>query len=198
MTVPAIPAMPQLISANNSPRAHAQQVGADQQRRLDMADKDVHRRAEAERPADPDGAPQHPGKSLHDQLQDAPVEQQRRQGADHQHHRQRLEREDKAGTRLGLDKRQIAPAEIAENKAGASVGRLLQRLDALVQQQEHGRCRREFEKQQGEAELQQHAGDDDPPRHAKPVLADRPGDEQQDGDAEEPSHFTASGSAFGG
>jgi len=56
MTVPAIPAMPQLISANNSPRGEPHQIRADQERRLDMADKDVHRGAEAERAADPDRA----------------------------------------------------------------------------------------------------------------------------------------------
>ena len=94
MTVPAIPAMPQLISANSSPRSSFAQIGPDQQRRLDMPDKDMHRRAEAERPADPDRAPQHPGEGLHDALQHAPVEQQRRQRADHQHHRQRAEGED--------------------------------------------------------------------------------------------------------
>jgi hypothetical protein len=126
--------MPQLISANNSPRAHAQQVGADQQRRLDMADKDVHRRAEAERPADADGPPQHPGERLHDALQHPPVEQERRQRADDQHHRQGAKREDEAAAGLGLGKGQFGAAEIAEDKAGAGLGRLLQRLDRLVQQ----------------------------------------------------------------
>ena len=52
------------------------QIGADQQRRLDMADKDMHRRAEAQRPADPDRAAQHPGEDLDDALQHAPIEQQ--------------------------------------------------------------------------------------------------------------------------
>ena len=73
-----------------------------------MADKDVHRRAETQGPADPDRTAQHPGETLHDALQDPPVEQQRRQRADHQHHRQRAEREDEGGAGLGLGERQLA------------------------------------------------------------------------------------------
>ena len=129
------------------------QIGPDQQRRLDMPDKDMHRRAEPERPADPDRAPQHPGESLHDALQHAPVEQERRQRADHQHHRQRAEREDigRAGPALG--ERQFAAAEIAEDKPGAGLGRLLDRLDRVRQQQKRRRGRRKFQEQQRQRRL---------------------------------------------
>jgi hypothetical protein len=48
--------MPQLISANNSPR-EPHQIGANQQRLFDMTDKDVDRGTEAERPSEPDRPP---------------------------------------------------------------------------------------------------------------------------------------------
>ena len=54
-----------------------------------------------------------------------------------------------------------AAAEIAEDKPGAGVGRVLQRLDAVVEQEERLRRGREFEQQHRERELQQHPGDDD-------------------------------------
>ena len=38
-----------------------------------MADKNMNGSTEAERAADPDRAPQHPRKGLHDALQDTPV-----------------------------------------------------------------------------------------------------------------------------
>ena len=78
MTVPAMPAMPQLISANSSPRDMRREIGPDQQRRLDHADEDMHGRADAQRPADAERSPQHPGEAR-TILQHAPVEQQRGQ-----------------------------------------------------------------------------------------------------------------------
>jgi len=45
---------------------------------------------------------------------------------------------------MRLGKGQLAAAEIAEHKPGAGVGRLLQRLDAVVEQQEHLRRRWKF------------------------------------------------------
>ena len=80
---------------------------------------------------------------------------------------------------MGLGEGQRAAAEIAEDKPGAGVGRVLQRLNAVIEQEERLGCRRKFEQQHRDRGLQQHAGDDDADRHAKPVLADRPGDQQQ-------------------
>ena len=68
----------------------------------------------------------------------------------------------------------------------------------MVQQQKHGSRRRKFEKQQRQAKLQQHSRGNDPPRHAKPVLAQHPGEEQDCGNAEKPAHRAASGGTFGG
>ena len=153
-----------------------------------MADEDVHRGTEAERAADPDSASQHPGKRLHDALQDAPVEQQGGERADDQHQRERPEGEDEAGAGPGLGKRQLPAAQITENKAGAGLGGALQPLDGPVQQQERRPGQRKSQKHQSEGELQQHAHDDDAPRHARAVLTQPPREQQDDGDAEKPAH----------
>src|ERR1051326_5984286 len=93
------------------------------------------------------------------------MKQERRERADDEHHWQRAKREDEALAGLGLGKRQFGAAEIAKDKTGAGLGRLLQRLDRLVQHKKHGGRRREFQKQEREGELQQDARDDDPPGH---------------------------------
>ena len=98
-----------------------------------MADKDVHCGTEAERAADPDRAAQHPSERLYDALQHVPVEQQGSERADHQHQRQCAKGEDKAGAGPRLGKRQLAPAKIAEDKAGAGLGGTLQPVDRAVQ-----------------------------------------------------------------
>ena len=56
-------------------------------------------------------------------LQNAPIEQQRGQRADRQHQRQGAESEDEAEPGLRLGERQRPAAEIAEDEAGAGVGR---------------------------------------------------------------------------
>jgi hypothetical protein len=48
-----------------------------------MTDKDVDRGAKPQRAANPDRTAQHPGEPLDDPLQNPPMEQQRRQRADH-------------------------------------------------------------------------------------------------------------------
>ena len=72
--MPAIPAMPQLISANNFAARHGRQVRPHDQRRFHHADEDVRRRADAERPADAERAPQHEGKGGDDLLHQAKIE----------------------------------------------------------------------------------------------------------------------------
>ena len=133
---------------------HAHQIRADQQRRLDMADKDCTAAPRPSGPPMPDDAAQHPGEGADDALQYAPIEQQGRQRADHQHQRQCAESEDKAGARLDFGEGRRAAAEIAEDEAGAGVGRLLQRLNRVVEQQECRRGGRKFEQQQRQRELQ--------------------------------------------
>jgi hypothetical protein len=76
-----------------------------------------------------------------DRLQYAPIIEQCRECADRQHERQYLESEDKARAGRGLDERQGAAAEIAENKRRSPVGRLLQRQRRMIQQQQHMRSR---------------------------------------------------------
>ena len=92
------------------------QIGADEQGRLDHAEKDVRRRGQPHRAADAEGALQEPRHAAHDRRQHAPVEQQRRQNAHDQDDRQRLKRQDeiRAG-RLEVEG-QRAAAEIAEHK----------------------------------------------------------------------------------
>ena len=73
---------------------------------------------------------QRPGEAAHDRRHDAPVEQQRRQHAHHQHHRQRLEGEDEIGARRLRIERQRAAADIAEHERGAGPRRRRDRVDA--------------------------------------------------------------------
>ena len=94
------------------------------------------------------------------------------------------------GMRLGEG--QGAAAEIAEDKPGAGVGRVLQRLNAVIEQEEGLGGRRELEQQHRDGDLQKHPGDNDANGHAKPVLADRPRNQQQYRDPQQPPHLSAS------
>ena len=51
------------------------EIGLDEQRRLDHAEKDVGRGRQPDRAADADRAFEHHGEAAHDRRQDAPVEQ---------------------------------------------------------------------------------------------------------------------------
>ena len=81
-----MPAMPPVITTNNSLRVRLRQIGPDEQRRLDHAEEDVGRGREPDRAADAERALEQPGKAAHDRRQDAPIEQQR---GEHAHHQQR-------------------------------------------------------------------------------------------------------------
>ncbi len=111
------------------PRSH-------EQRRLDHADEDVGRGGQPEHAADAERALEQPGDRAHDGRQDAPVKQQRRQRAHHQHDRQGLEGEDEARTGVRLGERQRAAAEIAEDEGRAGARRRLQREQQVVQREE--------------------------------------------------------------
>ena len=90
--------------------AHFLEVGPDEKRRLHHADEDIGDRAQRQCTANAQRFLKQPGKPAHDQWQDAPVEQQGRQGADQQDQRQGAKRQDEAGTRAGLRKRRVAAA----------------------------------------------------------------------------------------
>ena len=95
------------------------EVGPDEQRRLDHAEKDVGCGRQADRAADAERPFEQPGEAAHDRRQDAPVEQQRGEHAHHQHHRQGLQREDEIGARRLEVVGQGAAAEIAEDERRA-------------------------------------------------------------------------------
>jgi len=81
--------------------------------------------AETPRPSAPPqahGFLQAPGKALDDQRKDAPVEQQGRQGADHQYQWQGAKGQDEGGTGIGLGKRQLGTAKVTEDKGGPGRG----------------------------------------------------------------------------
>ena len=108
------------------------QIGADEQRRLDHAEKDVGRGGQPHRAADAERALQQPRHAAHDRRQHAPVEQQRRQNAHDQHDRQRLKRQDEIRARRLEIERQRAAAEIAEHEGGAGARGRRDRVDGVV------------------------------------------------------------------
>ena len=83
-------------------------------------------------------------------------------------------------------KRRRAAAEIAEDESRAGLGRRLQRRDALVEKQEGVAREWDFEEDDGERDLQQEAGHDDPHRHTEPILAQQPREQQQRRDPQQP------------
>ena len=80
---------------------HARQVRPHEERRLDHADEHVGRRRQPDHPAHAHRLLQHARQRAHDRRQHAPVEEQRRERAHHQHDRQRAEREDEVRRRVG-------------------------------------------------------------------------------------------------
>ena len=155
------------------------QIGADEQRRLDHAEKDIGRGRQADRAADAERALQQPCHAAHDRRQDTPVEQQRRQNAHDQHDRQRLKRQDEIRARRLEVERQRAAAEIAEHEGSAGARRRRDRVDGVVDRAERPCHRRQLEQHQrgddGDGQANRHL----PQRNRAAVLAERPCDRQQ-------------------
>ena len=91
-------------------------------------------------------------------LQDAPVEQQRGERADHQHQRQRAEGEDETGAGPGLGKRQSARRRDSRRQSRCRPrSRSATPRRPRFSNKKRRPGRRKFQKQQREGELQQHA-----------------------------------------
>ena len=155
------------------------QIGPDEQRRLDLADKNIGRRGEPGGAADVERLFQRPGKAAHDGRHDAPVEQQRRQHAHHQHHRQRLEAENELRRRrLDVERRRRRRRHSrtrrrcrrASASATASTARLIQSNAISV-------CGT-LSISNASAKVTPSPVDHRPPRHRAAVLAERKGERE--------------------
>lgn len=136
--------MPQLIRAKLS-ALHFQEIGPDEERRLDHAHKNMHRRSQAKRAADPECVPEQEGETANDALEYAPIEHDRRQRTDHKNQGKSSESENKARAGRDLGKRQRRAPKIAENEAGAGVGCLLQGSHTVIEHEEERGCRWKFD-----------------------------------------------------
>jgi hypothetical protein len=112
------------------------EIGADEERRLRHADEHVGCRGETQGAADAQGLAQYPGESLHHQGQHAPVEEQRRQGADDQEQGQGAEGEDEGVLGMADRKRGLAASQVAEDEPGPGFGGLLESDHHVVQPDE--------------------------------------------------------------
>ena len=155
------------------------QIGADEQRRLDHAEKDIGGGRQPHRAADAERALQQPRHAAHDRRQHAPVEQQRRQHAHDQHDRQRLKRQDEIRARRLEIERQRAAAEIAEHEGGAGARGRRDRVDGVVDGAERLRHRRQLEQHQRGDDGDGKADRRLPQRDRAAVFAKRPCDRQQ-------------------
>ncbi len=108
------------------------------------------------------------------------MEQQRRQGAHHEHQGQRPERKHEARTGIGFGERQRSAPEKAEHERGPVPGRFLERVERAVQGEKKILGVGRLEQHQPKPECQQHAGDDRPPRDGSAVFAQRPGEGMQE------------------
>ena len=124
------------------------QIGADEQRRLDHAEKDIGRGREPHRAADAERALQEPRHAAHDRRQHTPVEQQRRQNAHDQHDRQGLKRQDEIRARRLEVEGQRPAADIAEHEGSAGARRCRDRVDGVIDGAERLCHRRQLEQHQ--------------------------------------------------
>ncbi len=175
--------------ANRAPRAHARQIGADQERRLDHADENVGGGGGAERPADAERLLQRPGEGTDHPLQDAPVIEQPRQHAHQEDQWQGLEGENEPVLRRVERKGRRTPGEIAEHQPHAFERCRLQGLDGARQQLEHDAGGGQAQQQRGDRPLQGEPRRRDAQRpfapEPLPVLRQRPGDQRDQHHADE-------------
>ena len=125
------------------------QIGPDEQGCFHHAEKDVGGGGQSDRAADAERAFQQPRHAAHHRRQDAPVEQQRREHAHDEHHRQRLKRQDEIRARCLEVERQRAAAEIAEHEGRARARSRGNRPDGVVDDAEAVRDERQFYQRHG-------------------------------------------------
>ncbi len=159
------------------------EIGPDQQRRFQHAQKNIGRRAESDGAADAHGFLQHPGKGPDHERQDFPVEKERGEGADDQDQRQRLEGKNERRSRIGLRKGKLPASQIAEGEGGARGCGFFEDGDSPVQQLKEIAEERNFEQGQRQDELNHKTRDDDGVTDGTPVLADQPGEARQKKDS---------------
>ena len=160
------------------------QIRPDEQRRLDLADENIGRRRQPDGAADVERLFQQARKAAHDRRHDAPIEQQRRQHAHHQHDGERLKAENEGGGRLLDLERQRPAADIAEHERGAGPGRGGDGIHRVIDQREHHLDLRHLEHDQREEEGDAERDPGLPPIHCAAVLADEPGEGEDGEDAE--------------
>jgi hypothetical protein len=101
---------------------HRPEIGTHEQRCLDHADKHVRRRAQPNCAAESHRALERAREEPDEPGQHAPVKEQRRECAHHQHDGQRAERQDERRRRgLHFERRRTA-TEVAEYERGAGLG----------------------------------------------------------------------------
>ena len=163
----------------------AREVGADEERSLDHAEKDVGRGRQADGAPDLERAFEQPGKAAHDRRQDAPVKQQRREHAHEQDDRQGLQREHELGARHLEIVGQLAAAEIAEDEGGAGSAGGGDRTDGVVDRAEGAGDAGHLEQDERGQECEQEANGNRSPRHGTAVFADDPGEGDKRKDAQQ-------------
>ncbi len=163
---------------------HVGEIGPHQDRRFHHADEDIDGGAGSQRPADADGSAQDEGHAGDHALQQTPMEQQRRQRANHEDHRKDAEGQ-RQGRALAVElEGKGAAADIAEDKAGARLGGAVERAHPLREEGHRARRRWNFQQQHGERRLQGDAGDDDARGNGATVLAEEGGEAEQGDEGE--------------
>ena len=112
--------------------AHRLDVGADQQRRFDHAEKNIGSRRRAERTTDAQCALQRPTEAFDDFLQNAPMIEQSRQHAHEEDQRQGAKSQDEGIFRCDHPERRWTARNVAEHELQALFRRGLQRRDRPI------------------------------------------------------------------
>ena len=150
------------------------EIGADQQRRFDHAEKNRGRRAKPDRAADAHRLAQAPRKTIDENRQDFPIPQQGRQRRDHDHQRQNLKREAGHAGRIIDRKRRGRAADISKHEGCPGLGRGSKRIDDTVQREQNVSRERDFEEQQRKCDLQREPDDDGSDGKGAAVLREHP------------------------
>ncbi len=154
------------------------QVGADEDRALDLAHEDGGGGGEGWRAAQAHGLLEQEAEAVGDPLEDLPVPEQGRQGADHQDHRQHPEAEQigDPGRAGGVG---LGPAgQIAEHELGARLGRGGKAVDAASQSLQRLLGYGHAEQHQHQARLDEQGAGGQQPGEPPAVLGHGPADGQ--------------------
>jgi hypothetical protein len=112
-----------------------------------------------------------------------PIEQQRRQDAHHQHHRQRLEGEDEFAARALYIEWRARAADVAEHERSTSLGRRCDYFDGAIDPVESDRRLWQLQHQERQAERHREPSEHRPPRHRPAILTHEPGQRDNGDDA---------------